>query len=81
MTTAYDLLAAHPFLSGLTARHFGAVAVETTLTVAVDGPGIPQTCEQDPELGYDLTSGFIREVVQRLQATRRQLLDLPRDEA
>jgi CRP/FNR family transcriptional regulator, cyclic AMP receptor protein len=153
MTTAYDMLAAHPFLSGLTVRqlerlatwsqrsffhagnrvfregdradrfwliqeghvqldthvagrgdvvvdtlgpgavlgwswlfppyrwHFGAVAIETTLTVEVDGPGIRQTCEHDPDLGYDLTSRFIQVVVQRLQATRRQLLDVRRDEA
>jgi len=55
--------------------HFGAVAVETTLTVELDGPGIRQTCEQNPDLGYELARRFMQVVVQRLQSTRRQLAD------
>lgn len=54
--------------------HFGAVAVVTTLTVALDATGVRRLCEEDPQLGYDLTSRFIQVVVERLQATRARLV-------
>jgi CRP/FNR family cyclic AMP-dependent transcriptional regulator len=152
MATAYDLLAGHPFLSGLTKRqlerlanwsqrsffhagnrvfhegdradrfwliqegrvqldtylrdrdelvavdtlgpgavlgwswlfppyrwHFGAVAVETSLTVEVDGPGIRELCVQEPQLGYDLAGRFLQVVVRRLQATRTRVIDVHPD--
>jgi CRP/FNR family transcriptional regulator, cyclic AMP receptor protein len=56
--------------------HFGAVAVENTFTVSLDGAGLRGLCDQDPILGYELTSRFMRVVVDRLQATRLRLLDL-----
>jgi CRP/FNR family transcriptional regulator, cyclic AMP receptor protein len=56
--------------------HFGAVAVEETLTVEMDGAGVRRLCEQDPALGYELTRRFMAVVVDRLQATRMRLLDL-----
>ena len=56
--------------------HFGAVAVENTFTVSLDGAGLRRVCDQDPILGYELTSRFMRVVVDRLQATRLRLLDL-----
>jgi CRP/FNR family transcriptional regulator, cyclic AMP receptor protein len=56
--------------------HFGATAVEPTLTVELDGPGIRRLCESDPALGFELTKRFIQVVVDRLQATRVRLLDL-----
>lgn len=56
--------------------HFGAVAVATTFTVSLDGPGVRNLCESDHELGYDLTTRFMQVVVDRLQATRLRLLDL-----
>jgi len=55
--------------------HFGAVAVEPTLTVELNGPGVLRLCDGDPELGYDLTRRFMRVVVDRLQATRLRLID------
>jgi CRP/FNR family transcriptional regulator, cyclic AMP receptor protein len=55
--------------------HFGAVAVEDTLTVEMDGAGVRRLCDQDPALGYELTSRFMAVVVERLQATRVRLLD------
>jgi CRP-like cAMP-binding protein len=55
--------------------HFAAVAVEATLTVELDGPGVRRLCEGDPILGQDLTQRFMRVVVERLQATRARLLD------
>jgi CRP/FNR family transcriptional regulator, cyclic AMP receptor protein len=57
--------------------HFGAVAVEPTLTVELDGAGVRRLCDDDPVLGYDLYQRFMRVVVERLQATRARLLDAP----
>ncbi|MBX6354691.1 MAG: cyclic nucleotide-binding domain-containing protein [Micromonosporaceae bacterium] len=57
--------------------HFGAVAVEETLTVEMDGAGVRRLCAEDPELGYELTRRFMAVVVDRLQATRMRLLDVP----
>jgi CRP/FNR family cyclic AMP-dependent transcriptional regulator len=56
--------------------HFGAVAVETTFALGLDGAGVRRLCEQDHQLGYELTGRFMEVVVERLQATRMRLLDL-----
>jgi CRP/FNR family cyclic AMP-dependent transcriptional regulator len=56
--------------------HFGAVAVETTFTLGLDGVEVRRLCEQDHQLGYELTNRFMQVVVERLQATRMRLLDL-----
>jgi CRP/FNR family transcriptional regulator, cyclic AMP receptor protein len=56
--------------------HFGASAVETTLAVELDGPGVRSMCEHDPVLGQELVRRFMAIVVERLQTTRLRLLDL-----
>lgn len=56
--------------------HFGASAVETTLALELDGPGVRSLCKQDPVLGYELVSRFMGVVVERLRATRLRVLDL-----
>lgn len=56
--------------------HLGASAVEQTLTVALDGPGLLRLCDEDPTIGYELYRRFMAVVVDRLQATRQRLLDL-----
>lgn len=56
--------------------HFGATAVEDTLTVEMDGAGVRRLCDEDPALGYQLATRFMAVVVDRLQATRMRLLDL-----
>jgi CRP-like cAMP-binding protein len=61
--------------------HFGAVAVEPTLTVELDGAGVRRLFDSDPALGHDLTQRFMRVVVERLQATRARLLTVPADTA
>jgi CRP-like cAMP-binding protein len=58
--------------------HFGASAVETTLAIELDGPGVRALCEHDPVLGQELLRRFMAIVVERLQATRLRLLDLYR---
>jgi CRP/FNR family cyclic AMP-dependent transcriptional regulator len=56
--------------------HFGAVAVETTLAIELDGPGVRELCASDATLGYQLVTRFVEVVVDRLQSTRLRLLDL-----
>ncbi len=56
--------------------HFSASAVETTLAIEFDGPGIREMCEQNHEIGYQLMSRFLTVVVDRMQATRLRLPDL-----
>ena len=56
--------------------HFGATAMETTLALELDGPGVRALCEQNPVLGNELLIRFMAVVVERLQATRLRLLDL-----
>jgi CRP/FNR family transcriptional regulator, cyclic AMP receptor protein len=58
--------------------HFGAVAVETTMSIELDGPAVRSLCERDPALGYELSIRFMRVMLDRLQATRLRLLDLYR---
>jgi CRP-like cAMP-binding protein len=55
--------------------HFGAVAVEPTLTIEFDGPGVLRLCQGDPEIGYELARRFLTVVVERMQATRSRLID------
>jgi CRP/FNR family cyclic AMP-dependent transcriptional regulator len=54
--------------------------VEPTALVAFDGACLRGKCEADHELGYQLMSRFAASLVQRLQATRLQLLDVYGDD-
>jgi CRP-like cAMP-binding protein len=56
--------------------HFGAVAAEPVLAIALDGEGVRGFCETEPAFGYELTKRFVAVVVERMQATRMRLLDL-----
>jgi hypothetical protein len=56
--------------------HFGAVATEQTLAIELDGPGVRRLCEDDPALGYELTSRFSAVLIDRLQSARTRLVDL-----
>ena len=58
--------------------HFSASAVETTLAVELDGPGVRMLCENDQALGFELMRRFLTVVVDRMQASRVRLLDLYR---
>ena len=55
---------------------FDARAAGTVHTVAFDGRCLRGKCEADPALGYDLLKRFVAVIVDRLQATRLQLLDV-----
>jgi CRP-like cAMP-binding protein len=55
---------------------FDARALELTRTVALDGWCLRGKCDSDSELGYELMKRFSRIMLETLQATRLQLLDL-----
>lgn len=56
--------------------HFTGRAVELVRAVQFDGVCLRKKCEEDPVLGYDLLSRFAQVLVNRLQATRLQLMDV-----
>lgn len=55
--------------------HFGAVAVEATLSIEFDAPAVQRLCDGSPELGYELNKRFLGVVFERMQATRLRLID------
>ena len=55
---------------------FDARAQEPTRVVGFDGACLRGKCEADHELGYQLMRRFAASVIERLQATRLQLLDV-----
>ena len=57
-------------------RRFDARAIEPTKAIALDGKILRERAEENPRLGYDLLKRFSRVVLERLQATRLQLLDV-----
>ncbi len=56
--------------------HFDARALELTRAIALDGECLRGKCESDHDLGYELVKRFANVMMQRLQATRLQLLDI-----
>ena len=56
--------------------HFDAQALELIRALAYDGECLRAKCEADHDQGYDLMQRYARIIVQRLQETRMQLLDL-----
>ncbi len=56
--------------------HFSGRVVEPVHTIAFDGACLREKCERDHDLGYELMRRFTRVIVDRLQATRLQLIDM-----
>jgi CRP/FNR family cyclic AMP-dependent transcriptional regulator len=56
--------------------HLDARTIEACSLVAIDGACLRGKCDADHELGYELMRRFAAELVDRLQATRMQLLDV-----
>lgn len=56
--------------------HFDARALVLTRAVAFDGQCLRGKCDADHELGYELMSRFAQMIIQRLEATRLQNLDM-----
>jgi CRP/FNR family cyclic AMP-dependent transcriptional regulator len=55
---------------------FDGRTTEPTSLVGFDGACLRDKCEADHELGYQLMRRFAASIVERLQATRLQLLDV-----
>ncbi len=60
-----------PYVSHLDAR-----ATEETRAIAFDAACLRGKSDEDPALGYELLRRFVPVMVERLQATRVQLLDV-----
>lgn len=56
--------------------HFDAKAVDIVRALALDARWLRDKCEQDHELGYQLLTRFSSIIEERLQTTRRRLLDV-----
>ncbi|MBB4284587.1 Crp/Fnr family transcriptional regulator [Roseospira goensis] len=55
---------------------FDALAISHVSAVALDGACLRGKAEADHELGYQLMKRFAQVMLDRLQATRRQMLDV-----
>ena len=55
---------------------FNAIAKKDTKAIALDGECLRLKCDQNHELGYELTKRFAIVIEKRLEATRMQLLDI-----
>jgi CRP/FNR family cyclic AMP-dependent transcriptional regulator len=53
--------------------HFSARAIEPTRVIFFYGTRLRERCEQDHDLGYQLMKRIAHVMLQRLQATRKQL--------
>jgi CRP/FNR family cyclic AMP-dependent transcriptional regulator len=53
-----------------------AKAVELTRTITVNAACLREKCDEDHDFGYEMMQRFMPTLVQRLNATRLQLLDV-----
>ena len=58
------------------AEAVNARAIVATHTIAFDGACLRTKCESDPAFGYKLIKRFAAVMMDRMQATRLQLLDM-----
>jgi CRP/FNR family transcriptional regulator, cyclic AMP receptor protein len=56
--------------------HFDVRALTVVRALALDGACLRAKCDKDPVLGYELMKLFAPVLIQRLESTRLQLLDL-----
>jgi len=59
--------------------HFDARATQPTKAVFFYGTWLRENCERDHEFGYEMMTRFVPIIIERLQATRKQLVDRCRD--
>lgn len=55
---------------------YDAKAVALTRAIAMDALCLRQKCDTDHDLGYDMMKRFMPVLIERLQATRMQILDV-----
>lgn len=51
-------------------------AIETTRAISINAQCLREKCEKDHDLGYEVMKRFTPVIVERLHATRLQILDL-----
>jgi CRP-like cAMP-binding protein len=56
--------------------NYDAKALELVRAIAMDAACLRQKCEADHHLGYEMMKRFMPVLIQRLQATRLQILDV-----
>jgi hypothetical protein len=56
--------------------HFDARAQQSTRALAFDGQCLRRKCEEDHDLGYEIFRRFMFVMVERVESTRLQLLDM-----
>ncbi len=56
--------------------HFSGRAIEPTRAIALDGVCLRTKAEEDPRLGYELMKRVAQIMMERLQATRMQVIDV-----
>ncbi len=56
--------------------HFDATALELTRMIEITGTCLRAKIEEDHEFGYELMRRFAQTIIERLQSTRLQLLDV-----
>jgi CRP/FNR family cyclic AMP-dependent transcriptional regulator len=56
--------------------HFDVLALDPTRTIAIDGTALRMACNNDHELGYEITRRLAGVIAGRLDATRMQLMDM-----
>ncbi len=56
--------------------NFDATAKDDTLAFALDGACLRNKCDENHDLGYELMKRFSAIFIERLQATRLQLIDV-----
>jgi CRP-like cAMP-binding protein len=56
--------------------HFDARALDPVRAIALDGACLRGKCDQDHTLGYELLNRFSPVLLERLQATQLQLIDV-----
>jgi len=54
---------------------FSALAISPIQAIALNGEKLREKCQQNPELGFELTKRLVAIVGQRLTATRKRLED------
>jgi CRP/FNR family transcriptional regulator, cyclic AMP receptor protein len=57
-------------------RGFDAQALELTRAIALDADCVRNKCDENHDLGYEMMKRFMPVLIQRLQATRMQVLDV-----
>jgi CRP-like cAMP-binding protein len=55
---------------------YDAKALELTRAIAIDAACLRGKCEEDHDLGYEMMKRFVPVLVERLQTTRLQILDV-----